>query len=128
MIPNQKVRDIKKLQKESTILRALLSILPRTIAESAVLQKISFTRASLNKDNSQVTIYVYSSFGRDVTEEAIKELIDYVRSIRGSLASLLQFRYMPKLRFTYDGQEEKIAKINEIIDKARENDNKIHST
>lgn len=122
MIPNQKIRDIKKLQKESTILRTLLSILPKIVIESKDLQKLSFTRVCLNKDNSVATVYLYSSFGRDVVETGIKELIDYAKSIRSMMASLLQFRYMPKLFFSYDHQNEKVERLFEIIDKAIEKD------
>jgi ribosome-binding factor A len=118
MIKNQKIKEIKTLKREATILKTLMIVLPKIGIKSSLLLQISFTRVTLNAEKSTALVHVFSAFGKSIAEEAIKLLLSYQKQIYFTLASELQFRYMPKLKFIYDGQYEKIIKINDLIDTA----------
>ena len=117
MIVNNKVRHIKKLQKESQFLKNILIFLSRLSKELPVLYKISCTSAQLNKEGSLVKVFVYSAFGKECAEEAIKAIIPYVPSMRGGLSQMMSLRYTPRIYFCYDENYNKVIKINHLLDK-----------
>jgi ribosome-binding factor A len=121
MINNQKTKEIKTLKREAMILKTLLAILPKIGIKSSLLLQISFTKVTLSAEKSNAFVYVFSAFGKEIAEAAIKLLVSYQKQIHASLCSELQFRYMPKLKFMYDGQYEKIIKINDLIELANKN-------
>ncbi len=122
MTHNEKVKSTKRLQKEASILKALASVLQKTVKSTDALLKVSLNRVSLSEDNSCITVYLYSSFGKEIVEKVIKELVAQIAHIRYELAQVLQFRYMPKLFFTYDAHEEKVTELNKKIEEAIQKD------
>jgi ribosome-binding factor A len=129
MIPNKKVKNVKKLQKEATVMKNLALVFHKYVKDNALFHKVSLNRLELSDDGSAVVVYFYSSFGRDLAEQVIKELVPQLPHLRHELAQLLQFRYMPKLVLKYDMHEEKIMHINKKIEDAlrldEEKENKI---
>jgi ribosome-binding factor A len=115
MIKNQKVKEIKTLKKEAMILRTLMTVLPKIGIKSSLLLQISFTKVTLSAEKSTALVYIFSAFGKEIAEAAIKLLVSYQKQIHFNLCAELQFRYMPQLKFIYDSQYEKIIKINDLI-------------
>jgi ribosome-binding factor A len=118
IVINQKVQEIKRLKRESLILRSLMIVLSKMSIKSPLLSQISFNKINLGNDKSVALVYIYSNFGKETAQAAIKVLISYQKQIHSNLCSELQFRYMPKLKFVYDVQYEKVLRINEVIEKA----------
>ena len=56
-------------------------------------------------------IYLYSSFGKDCVDQAIRDLIPYLPSIKGSLPALAKLRKIPILKLVYDDHRDKINYI-----------------
>lgn len=124
MVPNEKVKTIKKLQKEATIMRNLALVFHKCFPNQSLFHKVSLNRLDVSENGSVIIIYFYSSFGREVVEEVIKQLVPKIAHIRYELAQLLQCRYMPKLVLKYDLHEEKVININKKIEDALEKDRK----
>lgn len=125
MIKNQKVKEIKTLKREAMILKTFLGVLPKIGIKSSLLLQISFTKVTLSAEKSTALVYIFSAFGKEIAEAAIKLLISYQKQIHFHLCTELQFRYMPKLKFIYDNQYEKIIKINDLIDLANQKDDEL---
>ena len=123
MIKNQKVKEIKTLKREAMILKSLMIVLPKINIKSSLLLQISFTKITLSAEKSTALLYIFSAFGKEIAQEAIKLLLSYQKQIHAGLCTELQFRYMPKLKFIYDAQYEKIIKINDLIEKANSENN-----
>jgi ribosome-binding factor A len=113
---SEKQRNVKKLQKESNILKNVSSLILELGSELPLLNKVSFTRVVLSDDKSLAKVFVYSSFGKDLALDFIKSLIPYIPSIKTSLSRVSDFRRVPNLRFLYDCQYEKVQYIESLID------------
>lgn len=120
MIKNQKVKEIKTLRKEAMILKNLMIVVSKIGIKSSLLLQVSFTKVTLSAEKSTALVYIFSAFGKEIAEAAIKLLLSYQKQIHSALCTELQFRYMPRLRFVYDAQYEKIIKINDLIVKANQ--------
>ena len=66
--------------------------------------QISFTKITLSAEKSTALLYIFSAFGKEIGQAAIKLLLSYQKQIHAALCTELQFRYMPKLKFIYDTQ------------------------
>lgn len=115
-----KKREVRFLQRESVLLKALSTLIFRLGNELPILLKISITGIKLTKDRSRATVFIYSSFGENIVEESIKELIPYIPSIKASLPALAQLRRVPEIRLVYDKQRDKINHIEELLDSVKE--------
>lgn len=115
----EKQREIRFLQRESALLRAVSKLIVQLNKEIKSLLKISITEVKLSKDLSIAKIFLYSSFGKEAVEEAIKDLIPYLPSIKNSLPVLTELRRVPNLRLVYDEQRDKINHIESILDSVK---------
>lgn len=123
MIKNQKIKEIKTLRREAMILKNLMIVLQKIGIKSSLLIQISFTKVTLNAEKSTALVCIFSAFGKEIAEAAIKLLVSYQKQIHAGLCTELQFRYMPKLKFVYDAQYEKVIKINDLIAAANRESN-----
>ncbi len=113
---SEKQRNIKKLQKESSILKSISSLVIELSSELPLLSKVSFIRVVLSDDKSFAKVFVYSSYGESVVLDFIKSLVPYIPSIKTSLSKMSDFRRVPNLKFFYDHQYEKVQYIESLID------------
>jgi ribosome-binding factor A len=113
---SQKQRNVRKLQREQLLLKAISEVLLRLQEKIPDLLKVSITHVKLSSDSSYSAIYFFSSYGEAVVKEIIEELKLYKNSIRASIASLVDMRRVPEIRFFYDKQHEKILAIESLID------------
>ena len=114
-----KKREIRFLQRESILLKAVSALIYKLTAEIPSLMKISITEIKLSKDLSHAKVYMFSSFGREVVDEVIEALIPYVPSIRSSLPAVAELRRIPNLRLVHDINREKINKIETLLDSVK---------
>lgn len=121
---HHKVQEIKRQQKKSQYLRVISQIIQPLINEERIVDPIYVSRVDLSKDTGICYVY-FSSAGDDsdkrvVVENALERLVLYKPSIRKSLANAIQARRIPDLMFLYDEHHEKERRINELLDKVRE--------
>ncbi|AHI52741.1 30S ribosome-binding factor RbfA [Spiroplasma culicicola] len=107
--------DIKLERAQSTILRELNLILQREFPDSEFVNSISVHEVRLTNDMSQAKVY-YSSMDSEANLGDIEEeLKEYAKEIRMLLASRVEMRSVPELKFEYDKSLENANKIEEIL-------------
>jgi ribosome-binding factor A len=117
---NERVREIKHAQRESVILRELSNLFLRVQLDDSRLQGLYITKVKLSPDRGMSTIYLHSLEGLEAFEKQRPILVLYKSSLRHALSQLLQARYTPDLLFKYDEQYDKQRKIDELIDKLKD--------
>ena len=116
------VSDIKRAQKESLLLRELSTYFLRIANEDNRIKDIILNRVKLSKDKGVCTLYFYTPQGEQYFQEIMPFLILYKPSMRKALAQSINARYTPQLVFKYDTPYEKHLKVDELIEKLKQED------
>lgn len=119
---HSRLRDIKRNQKESLIFRIVSGLYMQASMEDKDVAGLMPTRASLSSDKSGCIIMFYDPSGIDSFKQKLERLKLYKPSIRKALADEMKSRYVPEIKFVFDAQFEKEQKINELLDKVKEED------
>jgi ribosome-binding factor A len=117
MIDHNKAKNIKKLRREAEILKNLMIVLHKIIIKKDILSGLSFTKVNVTTDGSFIMVFVHSLGGEEIAKNAISYLTSYKKQIYHELCQQLQYRRVPHLKFLYDEQQDKVNKINTLIDK-----------
>jgi ribosome-binding factor A len=113
-------RDIKKAQKESVLLREIASLFVHIMFDDPRLQGLFINRVQLSPDGGLCHIFFYTNGGKTDFTEKLEFLKLYKPSLRKAIAHKLQARYTPNLIFEFDEQFEKEQKMNDLMDKLKE--------
>ncbi len=116
------VSDIKRAQKESLLLRELSTYFLRITNEDDKFNEVTLNRVKLSKDKSVCTLYFYTPKGEQQFQELMPHLILYKPSMRKALAQSINARYTPQLVFKYDTPYEKHLKLDELLEKLKQED------
>lgn len=110
------MESVKRLQKSSTILRALQDIFLHDIASSSGQVLMTVTRVYICDKTKMVKVYI-SFMPSDQREKLIKELDKQKSKIRGLLGKRLahKLRIIPDLRFYLDTSIEKSLRIERLL-------------
>lgn len=117
-----------KKGNKSNFLLSLESKLQKNLSEIFIKSSFSFKNrqvfvsvlfVDLSADLKNAKVYI-DTFGLENNEEKhelLKQLNrDFIKQVRGIIASKIRMKYIPEIRFFYDNSSEKSAKINAIID------------
>lgn len=115
-----RVQLIKKERRESLLLKEISNLFFQASLDDRQLQDFVITRVSLSNDKSVCSVFFYSSKGEQYFNEKLEVLKLYKPSLRKALAQAISTRYVPELIFKYDAQFEKQKRIEELIDKLKE--------
>ncbi len=118
------VSQIKRSQKESMLLREISRLLHQLSLEDPELAGLFVNRVELSKNKGMCFIYFYDPNGIEAWKIKNRRLILYKPSLRKGIASALDARYTPELKFTYDEQFEKQQRIESIIEHVKKDFNK----
>jgi ribosome-binding factor A len=110
------VSHIKRSQKESVLLRELSKMLLSLSLEDKELNGLFVNRVELSKNKGVCVIYFYDPMGKEVFETKKRRLILYKPSLRKGIATALNGRYTPELKFTFDELFEKQQRIENILE------------
>lgn len=113
-------QEIKKAQKESYFYKAISQFFRQIAIDEPRLNGIFINRVSLSSDGGTCVVLFLASTGKPEFEEKLKTLVLYKPSLRSALAKTSHGRYTPKLIFRYDDDQEKVEKINRLLDKLKE--------
>jgi ribosome-binding factor A len=114
------VSTIKHAQKESQLTREISQRLLSVIVDDPRLAGLSVTRVKLSPEKGRCTVFFYSSGGEEDFKARLGQLILYKPSLRAALAKSLQARYTPDLTFVYDEYLEKTEKIDNLIERLKD--------
>lgn len=113
-------QEIKRAQKESYFYREISTLFMKIAIDDPRLSGLFINKITLSSDGGTCTILFLAPNGRIEFEEKRPVLVLYKASLRAALAKMSQGRYVPKLIFRYDEDQEKADKINRLIDKLKE--------
>lgn len=116
---------IKRSQKESLILRELSKMLHQLSLDDVELSGLFVNRIELSKKKGTCILYFYDPNGIESYRSKIGRLILYKPSLRKGIASALDSKYTPELRFEFDEQYEKQLKIENLLEKVKKDLDKI---
>lgn len=120
-----RLSDIKKSQKESLLLREISTIFFQASLDDKNLQDAYISRVKLSDDKGVCYVFFYCPAGEEFFNEKLKILKLYKPSLRKAIAKTIKGRYVPELIFKYDNEFEKQRKIEDVLDKIKEEDSKI---
>lgn len=109
-------QEIKKAQKESYYYKEISQFFRQITIDEPVLNGIFINRVSLSSDGGTCVVLFLATNGKPEFEEKLKTLVLYKPSLRSALAKSSHGRYTPKLIFRYDEDQEKVEKINRLLD------------
>jgi ribosome-binding factor A len=113
-------QEIKKAQKESYFYKEISQFFRQITLDEPKLNGIFINRVSLSSDGGTCVVLFLASDGKPEFEEKLKTLVLYKPSLRSALAKTSHGRYTPKLIFRYDEDQEKVEKINRLLDKLKD--------
>jgi ribosome-binding factor A len=113
-------KNVKKAQKESVLLREIAGLFSNIMFDDSRLAGLFISRVQLSPDGGLCYVYFFTSKGKEDFKEKLEFLKLYKPSLRKAIAQKLQARYTPDLKFEYDEQFEKEQKMNDLMDKLRE--------
>ena len=116
------VKNIKKAQRESLLLREIAQLFMSQTFEDPELKNVYVNRVELSDNGGTCTIYFYSSLGQDEFKRALEFLKLYKPSLRKALAMRINARYTPEVVFRFDAQLEKTLGIEHLIERVKAND------
>jgi len=83
---------------------------------------ISITDVELSRDLRQAKVF-YSVYGNDdAIQKAERFFKDFNKQIRLELASKIRVKFMPELYFEYDNSIERGQRINELLNRIKEDE------
>jgi ribosome-binding factor A len=111
----------KREQRQTLIFRQLAPLLQELFNDQAELELLSLSRIELSADGSICTLLFAATNAQ--TFEKHKRIIElYKPSIRKAVASILQSKKTPYLRFEYDKGLEHVRHINNLLEKIKSED------
>jgi len=113
-------QEIRKAQRESYFYREISTLFGRITIDEPRLQGLYINKVSLSSDGGTCVVLFLATNGREEFEEKLQTLILYKPSLRSALAKTSHGRYTPNLIFRYDEDQEKVDKINRLIDKLKD--------
>jgi len=117
---SKRVSEIKRAQKESLLGKKIAVLLSKIALDDPKVSEFTLNRVELSADKGVAVLYFYLPGGQEEFSEKIASLILYKPSIRSAIAKLVPSRYTPELVFKYDKQFEKELKINQLLDRIKE--------
>jgi ribosome-binding factor A len=114
---SHRVDKIEKLIKEEISLIFLFKL------KELGLGLITITHVRVSADLKIAKIYV-SIFEKDRREKVLEKIKSKTKFIRTELASRITIKFVPELKFFLDDTLDYVEKIDELIKKIHENDDK----
>jgi ribosome-binding factor A len=117
-----RVHDIKKERKKALYLREISALVQSLGEQEPSVAQVYVTHVEFSDDYGICNVYVipYTSFSQEVCQKALDTIKLYKPSMRKALASKINPRYTPELRFFFDNVKEKQYKIDQLLDKVCE--------
>ena len=109
------------------IQEVLSDILHRHVSDPR-LEMATITAVKMSRDLKHARIYFIAPGGKTKSEIVAKGFISALGYIKRSLASRLELRYMPELKFFYDDSFDYGSHIDQLLESVKTDDGTNHST
>jgi ribosome-binding factor A len=98
------------------IFRELGELFQRSVADPRLVG-LTVTGVDVDREYSYATIYVSGTAQESETMKALEQARGYLRS---ELARRIPMRVIPQLRFRWDDSSDRGARVDELLDRLRE--------
>jgi len=119
---DNKTRELKRSQKESLLRKELSKLFLSIKQDDKNFENIFINKIKLSADKSVIHVFFFTHKGPEHFKEKLPLLILYKPSMRKALSQLIRSRYTPEIIFKYDKTFEKQCKIEQLLDKIKEED------
>lgn len=117
---HSRVSEIKHAQKEANLFHKIAQFFIQIKQDHPELLDLSISRVTLSPDKGTCVVHFVCPGGLSDYEKKRPTLVLYKSSLRKALAEAIPGRYTPTLKFTYDQHNEKQRRIDELLDKIKE--------
>ncbi len=114
---NHRIDKVEKLLKEEISLIFLYKL------QDPAFGFITITNVKVSPDLKLAKVYL-SVFEKERREEVLEKVNSKMGFIRSELASRIRIKFTPELKFFLDDTLDYVEKIEDLIKKIHENDNK----
>ena len=114
-----KTSDIKRAQKTSLLYKTISQLYANASYDNKELTGLYITRVDLSANKSTCYIYFYTPEGEAVFKEKLPLLKLYKPSLRNALSKQIPNRYTPEIFFTFDLQQEKVDRLDALLEKVK---------
>ena len=119
---DNKIRELKRSQKESLLRKEFSKLFLTIKQEDSRFEDIFIHKIKLSSDKSHIHVFFYTHKGADYFKTIFSHLILYKPSMRKALSQIIKSRYTPEIVFKYDTTFEKQCKIEQLLNKIKEED------
>ncbi len=112
-----------KIERIASLMEKEISMILQREAKDEILKSVVISFVEVTNDLSFAKVY-FTCFDKDKKEETLKSLDNAKGFIRTELASRIDVRHVPELKFIFDESIEYGMKIEKKIKEIHEKDNK----
>ncbi len=112
-----------RIDKIESLIKEEISLIFLFKLQELELGLLTITNVRVSADLKIAKIYI-SIMEKDKREEALEKIKSKTKFIRSELASRITIKFVPELKFFLDDTLDYVEKIDELIKKIHENDNK----
>lgn len=112
-----------KTERIASLMEKEISIILQREAHDEILKNVVISFVEVTNDLSFAKVY-FTCFNQDKRDEILKSLENAKGFIRTELASRIDVRHVPELKFIFDESIEYGMKIEKKIKEIKEKDNK----
>lgn len=112
-----------KIERIASLMEKEISMILQREAKDEILKNVVISFVEVTNDLSFAKVY-FTCFDKDKKDEILKSLDNAKGFIRSELASRIDVRHVPELKFIFDESIEYGIKIEKKIKEIHEKDNK----
>jgi ribosome-binding factor A len=112
-----------RIDKIESLIKEEISLIFLFKLQSLDAGIITITNVRVSADLKNAKIYV-SVFEKDRRDEVLEKIKSKTKFIRSELASRITIKFVPEIKFFLDDTLDYVEKIEDLIKKTHENDNK----
>ncbi len=112
-----------KIERIGSLMEKEISMILQREAKDEILKEVSISFVEVTNDLSFAKVY-FTCYNKDKKDQILKSLENAKGYIRTELASRIDVRHVPELRFIFDESIEYGMKIEKKIQEIHEKENK----
>lgn len=117
---NEFVCNVKRAQKESLLFRTISRLFMEMTMDNKAFYGFCVNKVILSPDKSRCTVLFCAVGGKEEFDAKFQDLKLYKPSLRAALAKDINGRYTPDIVFKYDVTQEKVRRIDDLLNKIHE--------
>lgn len=114
--------NVKRAQKESLLFKTISKLFLEMTIDNKSFYGFCINRVVLSPDKSRCSVLFCATGGKEEFDQKLHDLKLYKPSLRAALAKQINGRYTPEIVFKYDQCQEKVDRIESLLEKIKSDD------